>query len=603
MVQSKVLDEIENNGNVVKNSYSTVSKNYSFPDFFKYFLSGKETEPPTLALSDQIRKLSEGLETINSELQSQIRLQNPTLLKNAVSGNRLNKNLNTLSSEFQKLQERMGVLKKQINDPYESMETHIKVLERLHNSSHLLRNVSSFLQLYKNLQSESSSLEQQAHILFEMESLIEDKDLGKIHMIQEEKSNAISTKQRLLHIANRDLNSGLQNNNENQIVKSLQIYSNLNSLDQHLKNLSDTYINDIRESIRQIFNGIDLQTIQKTSIKVTAASSTLQSQNKVPGKVPTLSTSFHFWTKLLAGLDWLFTDELFSYCEQALLLQRCLKKVSSNFLSEQNSKDFVSKFSHSLSALLQESFTEAPIHVSQAIQQNLPKLLGSFNTLKNKLDKEFVLSKNIFSSLDVGYIEKIAGNMKVPLISAEVLNEEVIDGVLKSAAEEINVALIDDDLCLSVIDVFIACNQNFWSKVKSNIKYGTDSAQVLGIPNSVQIQNTNYCNLVYHHQIGLELLIHNLDLQNKNQKAFEKLKKNLIEGKAITTSVLKQLIDSMVSAITIIFLSMHREPSLNTLTISVSTASMYMREFQEFLTRTWSSHIANFNDKVSVNSW
>jgi hypothetical protein len=153
------------------------------------------------------------------------------------------------------------------------------------------------------------------------------------------------------------------------------------------------------------------------------------------------------------------------------------------------------------------------------------------------------------------------------------------------------------------VEVFCACNQDFWNKVKSHIKYGTDSAQVLGIPNAVQIQNTNYCNLVHHHQVGLELLIHNLDLQNKNQKAFEILKRNLSEGKAITTSVLKQLIDSMVSAINIIFLSMHREPSLNTSNITVATPSLYMREFQDFLTRTWSSHIANFNDKACVSVW
>jgi hypothetical protein len=58
-------------------------------DFYKYFLDGKTSEPPKMALSEQIKKLSEGLDLINSELQAQIRLQNPTLLKNAVSGNRL----------------------------------------------------------------------------------------------------------------------------------------------------------------------------------------------------------------------------------------------------------------------------------------------------------------------------------------------------------------------------------------------------------------------------------------------------------------------------------------------------------------------------------
>lgn len=125
----------------------------------------------------------------------------------------------------------------------------------------------------------------------------------------------------------------------------------------------------------------------------------------------------------------------------------------------------------------------------------------------------------------------------------------------------------------------------------------------VGPPNAVQIQNTSFCNLVYHHQVGIDSLVQNLDIQNKNRKAYDKLKVNLLEGKQITNSVLKQLINSMILAIKIIFLSMDREPSKNTNTINASTASLYMREFQEYFTRTWSSHIANFNDKVTVSQW
>lgn len=127
--------------------------------------------------------------------------------------------------------------------------------------------------------------------------------------------------------------------------------------------------------------------------------------------------------------------------------------------------------------------------------------------------------------------------------------------------------------------------------------------QAIGTPNAVQIQNTTFCNLVHHHQVGIDQLIHNLDIQKKNRKAFDKLKINLLDGKQITTSVIRQLIDAMIFQIKTILMSMHREPSKNSNTININAPSFYMREFQDYFSRTWSSHIANFNDKATVSQW
>lgn len=213
------------------------------------------------------------------------------------------------------LQNKVDVLKKQIYEPYESLEGQIKILERIHNTTHLLRKAEDFLNLHKNLKA-ATELERQATILYEMESLIEDNELGKLKIIQDEKSSTISIKEKLLRVADRDLNNGLEKNNEELIVKSLQIYCNLHILNDYLKNLTDTYIEDIKQSIKQIFDGVDLQTLQKNNIKTTLSSSSQKSQTKGPGKVQSFSTSKHFRSKLMTGLEWLFTSELYSYCEQ-----------------------------------------------------------------------------------------------------------------------------------------------------------------------------------------------------------------------------------------------------------------------------------------------
>lgn len=219
------------------------------------------------------------------------------------------------------LHEHLERLKKQIYVPYNMLDTQIKILERLNVTAHILRNINRFLFLHSNL-TKTTQLEEQARILYDMESLIDDEDLNKIDLIVEEKVEVLSVKKRILHIANRDLNSGLQNANEAAIKQSLQIYTNLNILDTYLdQNIKDSYINDIAQSIKLCFQGSDVATLQKTSIK--APATTLKTQNQKtagPGKIPQLSTSMHFKTKLLVALEWLITDELFSYFEQVNLI-------------------------------------------------------------------------------------------------------------------------------------------------------------------------------------------------------------------------------------------------------------------------------------------
>lgn len=503
--------------------------------------------------------------------------------------------LESLDGDLQHLQSNVNNLKKQVYVPFNQLENQIKILERLHNSTQLLRKINRFLQLHRKLK-ETKELNKQALIVFELEPLVQDKDLMKIEMLIDERASAVNGKQRLLHIANRDLSNGIQENNEEVITRSLEIYRNMDMLGTFLNNQIESYINDIKQAIKQCFNGADLSTLQKTSIK--GSPTTLKGTSaKLPGKVPTLTTSMNFRNKLLIALEWLFTDELYSYCEQAMAIHRCLKKITSGYITDNPAKDFLPKFSKALCTLLKNSFEESPIHVLQNLQQSLPSLLSNFNSLQAKLNTEITLSKSIFSSLDSGYIEKCASNLK---ISAETISEDVVDQMIKNALNELTVSLIDDDLLNSVINVLCACNQDFWSKIKSNTKHGADAEQVLTLPNASQVCNINNANLIYHHQLGIEQMLINLDLQKKNKLAYEKIKKSVDDGRNITLSILQQLTKQMLSTISIILLSMHREPSINTDTINILAASLYMRELQEFLNRSWTTHMTQFNDKTAV---
>lgn len=527
-------------------------------------------------------------------MKQKIRHDYPNLIKHSSNASKLIQALESLDINLQQLQANVNQLKKHVYEPYNQLESQIKIQERLYNSTELLRKINRFLQLHRKLK-ETKELQQQATILFELDILVRDKDLMKVELIKEERASAINSKQRLIHIANRDLANGIQDNNEEVITKSLEIYRNLEMLNTFLNNLIETYINDVNQSIKQIFNGADLTTLQKTSIK--KSSPTTLKGSKGPGKVPTLTTTMNFRTKLLSALEWLFTEELFSYCEQALAIQRCLKRVTSGYITDNPSKDFLLNFSKALSDLLKNTFEESPPHVLQNLQGNLPKLLCNFNTLQAKLSKEMELSKSLFNSLKAGYIEKCAGNLK---ISIESITEEVVDQMIKNATSELTLSLIDDDLLNSIINVLCACNNDFWTKMEANVKSGSDAEQVLSNPNAVQVQNINSANLIYHHQLGIEQMLVSLDLQRKDKIGFERIKKDIEHGRAIVISILQQLTQQMLSTINIILLSMHREPSMNSDNINVSAKSLYMKELQEFISRAWTSHMSPFIDKSVV---
>lgn len=114
-------------------------------------------------------------------------------------------------------------LKNQVNIPYLMLENQTRVLERLHDTSHLLRQSGRFLQLYRQLQFSNKDSVAQARIMYELEPLAEDECLSRIEFIQDERSKVLAMRQKLNNVAHKDLTNGLQNENETQVINSLQV--------------------------------------------------------------------------------------------------------------------------------------------------------------------------------------------------------------------------------------------------------------------------------------------------------------------------------------------------------------------------------------------
>uniref|UniRef100_A0A8D8FTF6 Conserved oligomeric Golgi complex subunit 5 n=1 Tax=Culex pipiens TaxID=7175 RepID=A0A8D8FTF6_CULPI len=575
-------------------------------EFFSVFLQDKQEEKAKLAtkmtITDQIGKLSEGLEKVSAQLQTQVRDQYGTLLFQANQAGRLNAAVGSVSGHIERLKASADRLKKMVNVPYEQTETQTKILARLHELSHLLRQSGRFLHVYQRLEG-APGLADQASVIYELDCLMDDVDLTGIDFLREEIGAVKAVKARLVQTAHRDLFQSIQGEKEDETKNCLRIFLNMKTLSKCLENILETYQRYIKDSIKECFTTSDLSKLRKSDPSGTKDRS---EQTRGPGKAPVLTSSTNFRSKLWQALEWLFLDEFHSYCQQIIFLQRCLlySDLALNDDCKRMAETIGSNFWTNLTRQLTTSFANAQSntpHVYQALQQGLPKLLSVARGLEKKLDHgPFVFDEQVFASLEAGYLEKCANNLKMVLVDIEFPNQEVIDAVVRVASTELNAAIVDDRLTRQVTDVICVSNKDLWNRIERNVKLGGDTQQVLDNPNAAQSQNITLANIIFYHQEAIGRLIRNLGTKFSASPSATKLKQSLNEGRTITLTIMQQLIGSIHSAVNIILLSMHREPGLNTATITAAGPSFYVQELQDFLLRSWNSHIAPFSDKTTI---
>lgn len=558
-------------------------------EFYKKFLTNQGAEV-TLSFTDQLAKLSDGLEKISNELNLSVKEQHGSLLKQAANQSNSHERLETIAGQVRQLEAAASNLRAKISGPHTRLESQTRVLKNLHEASHLLRQTVRFLQLFKRLES-TEDLPAVAKILYELEPLMEDENLKKIGFLNDERGVIATKRQKLLHIINRDLATGLERDQLELVAKNLQIFANLQCLSQTIDEQLETFIGDLKHSLKACFAGTEVKSLKQGS-KVTVE------EKKTPGKAPTLTTSQHFRSKLWAALEWLFEEEIFEVLKQVQLLEKGLESVRQSGDSAKVTPETVrSKFLQDLETFLRKAFEDAAPHVVQCLQQGLPRLLAATRSLELKQSHKF--SRTLFSSLEVGFLEKCGTNLKTPLNGVDLPTPETVDALIRAASAELSAASVDENLLLMVAGVFNAVNRDLWNKIEAHIKLGADSKQVFDVPNTAQLQNRELANTIHYHQLCVEQLVKEGKFE-QSSPAGKLILDKLNEGKLLVLAILQQLIDAFNAAVNIILLSVHREPGLASGQIATSAPSLYMKELIDFLQRNWTAHIIPFSDKLSV---
>lgn len=189
----------------------------------------------------------------------------------------------------------------QIVVPYNALESHTKVLERLHLASHILRQVTRIQQLSKRLSNTNDPV-QKATVLQELEQLGSDPNLKDIDIITAEFRNIRNQQQKVVKLATGTLNQGIINENTTQITTALQIFNNLGTLQETTTNLIEQNLVECREMLKTAFE-VNSQ-VMNPSLKP-----------KGPGKVA-LSSSQGFRNKIWTELERIFTEDIYQICKQ-----------------------------------------------------------------------------------------------------------------------------------------------------------------------------------------------------------------------------------------------------------------------------------------------
>ncbi|XP_023164195.2 conserved oligomeric Golgi complex subunit 5 isoform X1 [Drosophila hydei] len=556
-----------------------------------------------LTIGVQIQELSKRLQNTTEELHQQVRDKHGALLQQATHAGRFDAALNSLAEDVQRVRATGHRLKSQVDNQYQLVENQTQVLGRLHDVSHLLRSAGTLLTLTAKLKNTKDVL-RQAELHFELGQLIEDKDLKDIEFIQEERAYVLSSRQKIRNLTQMQLVTGLQERNQTQVVNALKIFMNFNTLEKSLENLLATFIADMEQSLKECFAGTDISVLNKADAVRSPThggnSSTKAQASRGPGKAPQLTTTQNFRAKFWKSLHWLLYDELYESCTQIKLLKLSLEQINQfGYTSESSDQCIPQRFWQRVQQLLRKSFDECTQHVNQTLQEGLSKLLTSARGLEQRLNNEFQFDNELFAPLEVGYVSKCAANLKACLAGVDLPGNETVDNFIRVASTELSAALIDSQLSNAIANVFIACGKELCTKLEAQIKLSADSKQVVDLPNLQQQQNTQLANVLYYYKDSVRRMLSDLQMQFERtpSAARSNIARSLDQADLLIGTILQQIMESIITAISIIILSMHREPGLNTDRLPTTGPSMYMKELQEFVTRSWSHHIELFDDK------
>lgn len=602
--------------------WKTIERDQYLSQFLTSKANQESDENPSLftsslTASEQLSKLTKGINLLEKELKTLIHRNHQDLIKQGTWVYKLENTLKLMQTHFQELLFAVHNVRQKIADPYNEIQTQCLILTRLHETSNLLSCIIQVQKLAKNVTKQDMLVA--STMIKEVDEFCQDVDLSDIHIIENDRRIVETERRKVLSTAKSSLMEALDNENETQAAISIQVFLNLNVLEEEVQNLKDlafAAVQEGAESALDIKYLINQSADQEKVPKFRSSGPGRVTGNTFPGV-----NVAAFRTKLWSNWNNLLETVVYPKCAQMYMLLLAITKQSQSALIPENygakisNIDVADEFWNQISEILSKnlvSAAEASSFIKQALEYEYPKLLRLYTDLIKKLQKLMkkhptVSSKGVrnlfqndnrFASLfENAYLSRSVSRLLDfvhDMFSGEGMpTKEEVDKFTRVLSDELKLSLIDDNLCKTVTKNIRKAIRVFCLSSEQLIIHDSSSSQVIDATNAIQQMNFNIANSAFYLKQEVQKLISKIP-----PKLMESCKSELeIEFSHVdelVSSIMEPIVSSIEEAIDSIILTMHRENYLIDNSQEPISSSLYMRELQRFISRTYNEYLKPF---------
>ncbi|XP_045775489.1 conserved oligomeric Golgi complex subunit 5 [Maniola jurtina] len=562
-------------------------------EFYSKFLveSVKPLVGENISVTEQVNRLTQGIEKLTKSLESQVLAKHNDLLTQASNISDLEAMLESVRSQVQGLLRSADKLKDRVHTPYDVLESQTMMLDRVQTTCNLLRHSAKILTLWNKLISVKDNPTKEAMILFELNELINDYDFKGITLLDDILTQVEHQRKELLKSSTDLLQSSLLNGDKVKLLQCFKVFHNLQCTEEQIKITVDSILRDLRKEINTALN------VQMVSIEVKKSSS----GRIAPGKANIMNAQ-DFKIKLWDNIDKLFKNEMYNSCMKVVMLQNVVNELH----AIGNFRNIAKKFWDELSLIFSNELEKSPSTVSQSIEIDFPKLLKCFNDLLSKLKcKNLEMNRSCLTKWENAFLSKSLAKLLEPVRSMWHLNQvptmDQIDNAIRVIAEALSISLADKNLSISLAYSVAKSIKQMNVEAEQRLSMDSDVAQIIEAPTSSQQKNADLCNALYYFSSQIKRVLVNMNSMLPQESV--QIVQNSLKGMS-SLPVLNLFAESIKNSLYLILITMHDEPDLiraenpNNKTM---TCSPYMKELQQFVSRCKDIYLSLFNEKQALN--
>ncbi|ORX71060.1 hypothetical protein BCR32DRAFT_225581 [Anaeromyces robustus] len=343
---------------------------------------------PTNDISSNIAKLNYSLEYIKKNLFEQVTNNYENLLQQIDNVEMFEDVIKKMQENLMEIFQTYERLKLKISIPYKEMEGHITQLKNIQKAAEILRHLIRFLYLVKRLEnqikSEDREVAKAALSLNEIDMILKESDLSNIDIVDNEVENINTIRKQIVEKADILIEKSFQTQNQSDLAIGLQVYANLDKMSEKVQYLFNSFINDIKTKINEIFNASLLT--KETQTRTFSILSGIDSRIANNSKKTTA-----LWNNLES-----FLDNYYKYYIKVYLIDRVLSRKR-NPITHASYNDEITKvlngniinvFSKKVSELFDKQLKQSiktSTYLKQVFQTEYPKLLRSISDFYSRI--------------------------------------------------------------------------------------------------------------------------------------------------------------------------------------------------------------------------